>query len=171
MIPGTGNAWRIRVAALVLMMAPVLLVGCASGPLDIPDAVGDPVPPRSVTADSLPAEDQVWGGVIARVDNRADSTVIEVVSYPLQRQEPQTRQANTGRFRLKVDGFADPVDYRPGRRVTAVGTVSGTEEGSIGELAYVFPLLDAYSVHLWPDPEPPRPSSGVRFGIGIGIGL
>jgi len=96
--------------------------------------------------------------------------VLEVVSYPLRRQDPQTRQANTGRFRLEVEGFLDPLDYRAGRRVTAVGSVTRLEEGRIGELDYNFPLLEAYSLHLWPDPPPAEPGR-VRFGIGIGIGL
>lgn len=153
------------------LLLPVFLAACASGPLEAPDDPAVQVEPRAVTGDSLPPDEQVWGGVIARVDNRAEATFIEVVGYPLSRQEPQTRQSTIGRFRLRVEGFADPVDYRAGRRVTGVGTVTGVEDGRIGELDYVFPVLEAHSVHLWPEPEPARSSGGVRFGIGIGIGL
>ena len=170
MTPGTGNrparAWRAFPALLAVAFA----AGCATPPLDVPDTVGEPVEPRAVTAAMLPLEDQVWGGIIARTENRAETTVLEVVSYPLHRQEPQTRQANTGRFRLEVEGFLDPLDYRTGRQVTAVGSVTRMEEGRIGELDYNFPLLEAYSLHLWPDPPPAEPGR-VRFGIGIGIGL
>ncbi|WP_051074977.1 Slp family lipoprotein [Thioalkalivibrio sp. ALJ16] len=163
---------RSRVLIPLLgVLLPFVLAACATGPLEAPADSAGQVEPRAVTADRLPADEQVWGGVIARVDNRADATVIEVVGYPLSRQEPQTRQSTTGRFRLRVEGFADPVDYSSGRRITAVGTVSGVEEGQIGQSDYSFPVLEARSVHLWPLPEPPRSSGGVRFGIGIGIGL
>lgn len=156
---------------LLALLLPMVLAACASGPLEAPDDPAEQVAPRAVSGDNLPSGEQVWGGVIAHVDNRAEATFIEVVSYPLSRQEPQTRQSTTGRFRLRVEGFADPVDYRAGRRITGVGTVTGVEDGRIGELDYVFPVLDAHSVHLWPEREPPHSSSGVRFGIGIGIGL
>lgn len=170
MTPGTGNRPACAWSAFPFLLILVFLAGCATPPLDIPETVGEPVEPRAVTAAMLPIDDQVWGGVIARTENRADVTVLEVVSYPLHRQEPQTRQANTGRFRLKVEGFLDPVDYRAGRRITAVGSVTGMEAGRIGQLDYDFPLLEAYTLHLWPDPVPADPGR-VRFGIGIGIGF
>ncbi len=157
---------------LVVLFGLVLLGGCATAPLDVPEAAPEPVAPRAVTPALLPLEDQLWGGVIARVENRPETTVIEVLGYPLRGQEPRSGQPSLGRFRLRIDGFADPVDYRPGRRVTALGAVTGIEEGRIGERAYAFPVLEAYSVHLWPDAGPDRQDAGrVRFGIGIGIGL
>ncbi|WP_019625909.1 Slp family lipoprotein [Thioalkalivibrio sp. ALJT] len=161
---------RVLIPWLAIFL-PFVLAACASGPLEAPADAAAQIEPRAVTAERLPVDEQVWGGVIARVDNRAEATVIEVVGYPLSRQEPQTRQSTTGRFRLRVEGFADPVDYRSGRRVTAVGTVSGVEAGQIGQSDYSFPVLEARSVHLWPEREPSHPSGGVRFGIGIGIGL
>lgn len=158
--------------SVLVLVGLALLAGCATAPLEVPDRAPDPVAPRAVTDAMLPLADQLWGGVIARVDNRSEATVIEVLGYPLRAQEPQTGRPNLGRFRLWVDGFADPVDYRAGRRITALGEVTGIEDGRIGERAYAFPVLEASSVYLWPEPGADRRDAGrVRFGIGIGIGL
>lgn len=147
------------------------VAGCAAPPLEAPAQADTQVEPGAVSADQLPSDEQIWGGVIAGVENRPEATVIEVVGYPLKRQEPQTREPSIGRFRLRIEGFADPVDYRVGRRVTGVGTVTGVEDGRVGDRDYGFPVLDAHAVHLWPVTQRRGASGDVRFGIGIGIGL
>jgi outer membrane lipoprotein len=153
--------------ALVLILG---LGGCATPPLA--PAPGPEVDPRAAVTEALPAAEQVWGGVIVRVENLPEHSRLEVVSYPLRNQEPQTSRMTNGRFLLEVPGFLDPMDYRTGRRITARGLVERTEDGSIGEVDYVFPVLVASEVHLWPvAPVGQRDSGGVRFGIGIGIGL
>jgi outer membrane lipoprotein len=153
--------------ALLLILG---LAGCATPPLT--PAPGPEVTPRAAVLDALPVAEQVWGGVIVRVENLPDQTRLEVVSYPLRNQEPQTGRMTDGRFLLEVPGFLDPVDHRTGRRITARGLVERTEAGRIGEVDYVFPVLVASEVHLWPEtPVGPRDTGRVRFGIGIGIGL
>lgn len=156
----------LRVLPLVAFLA-----GCATPPLEVPAQAETQVEPGAVSADELPGDEQIWGGVIAGVENRSEATVIEVVGYPLKRQEPQTREPSIGRFRLRIDGFADPVDYRVGRRVTGVGTVTGIEDGRVGDRDYAFPLLEARAVHLWPVTQRRGAPGDVRFGIGIGVGL
>lgn len=146
------------------------LGGCATPPLT--PASGPEITPRAAVTGTLPAAEQVWGGVIVRVENLPGHTRLEVVSYPLRNQEPQTGRMTDGRFLLEVPGFVDPVDYRSGRRITARGMVERTEAGRIGEVDYVFPVLVASEVHLWPEiPFSQRDGERVRFGIGIGIGL
>lgn len=146
------------------------LVGCATPPLT--PAPGPEITPRAAVTGGLPVAEQVWGGVIVRVQNLPDHTRLEVVSYPLRNQEPQAGRMTDGRFLLEVPGFLDPVDYRNGRRITARGTVERTEAGRIGEVDYLFPVLVASEVHLWPEiPVSQRDRERVRFGIGIGIGL
>jgi len=146
------------------------LGGCATPPLT--PAPGPEVTPRAAVTDALPTAEQVWGGVIVRVENLPDYTRFEVVSYPLRNQEPQTGRMTDGRFLLEVPGFLDPVDHRTGRRITARGVVERTEAGRIGQVDYVFPVLVASEVHLWPEtPVGQRDTGRVRFGVGIGIGL
>jgi outer membrane lipoprotein len=152
-----------------------LLLGlgaCATPPLAPPDPGGPAVTPRATVVEGLPSNEQLWGGVIVGLHNRVDHTLLEVVSYPLRNQKPQTARMTDGRFRLEVRGFLDPLDYRTGRRITARGSVLRTEAGRIGEVDYVFPIMVASELYLWPEAIPPaQRSGGVTFGIGIGIGL
>lgn len=157
------------------LFLPLVLLGlgaCATPPLALPDPAGPQVTPRAAVVEGLPSTEQIWGGVIVGVHNRVDHSLLEVVSYPLRNQEPQTARMTDGRFRLEVGGFLDPVDYRAGRRITARGSVQRTEAGRIGEVDYVFPVMVASELYLWPEvAAPERRSGGVTFGIGIGIGL
>jgi len=154
-------------AALLLIAT---LGGCAT-PLLAP-APGPEVTPRTAVTEALPETKQLWGGVIVRTENRPEYTRLEVASYPLRNQEPQTGRMTNGRFLLEVPGFLDPVDYRTGRRITARGIVERTEAGRIGAVDYVFPVMVSSEVHLWPDPLVRERDPGrVRFGIGVGIGL
>lgn len=152
---------------------PLLLVvsACAAPPLA---SVQDPfVSPSVAAARGAIGATQLWGGVIVEVRNLEDSTWIEVVSYPLHRQQPLTSGMTNGRFLLRAPGFLDPLDHRVGRPLTARGRISGFEDGRIGEVAYRFPVLSADEIHLWSDSPAgaARGWGGVRFGIGIGIGL
>ncbi|MFO8004331.1 Slp family lipoprotein [Thioalkalivibrio sp.] len=148
------------------------LAACATPPLAPADPAGPQVTPRAAVVEGLPSAEQLWGGVIVGVHNRVDHTLLEVVSYPLRKQEPLTTRMTDGRFRLQVRGFLDPVDYRTGRRITARGSVQRSEAGRIGDVDYVFPVMVASEVHLWPEVSThERRSGGVTFGIGIGIGL
>lgn len=91
-----------------------------------------------------------WGGVIAAVKNNADNTMLEIVSFPLTSSlRPKKGDETLGRFRLYFNGLLDPVIYKEGRSVTAVGTISSLENGTIGEHKYSFPVLKDVSVHLW----------------------
>lgn len=91
-----------------------------------------------------------WGGVIAAVKNNADNTMLEVVNFPLSGNlRPKKDDETLGRFRLYFNGLLDPVIYKEGRSITAVGVVSTLENGKIGEHKYSFPVLKDASVHLW----------------------
>lgn len=162
---------RRRLRSFAAIVVAIGLAGCATPPFA--PVSGPEVSPRGVVGDPLPVSEQVWGGVIVRIQNLPELTRFEVVSYPLgSSQEPRTARMTDGRFLLEVPGFLDPVDFRAGRRVTARGLVERTEAGRIGEVDYVFPVLVASEVHLWPDPPARERDSGrVQFGIGIGIGL
>lgn len=157
-------------AGLIALVLAAGLAGCATPPME--PTAGPEVTPREAVNEALPDTEQIWGGVIVRGENLPNLTRLEVVSYPLRSQEPQTGRMTNGRFLLEVPGFLDPVDHRTGRRITARGVVERTEAGRIGEVDYVFPVLVADEVHLWPDEAVHGRDPGrVRFGIGIGIGL
>jgi outer membrane lipoprotein len=91
-----------------------------------------------------------WGGIIAKVENQAKRTMVEVVSFELSSSaKPQQKNETAGRFRLYFSGLLDPIIYKEGKSITAVGTISPLEEGKIGEHEYQFPVLNATNVHLW----------------------
>lgn len=160
-------ARRMRWLGVILVLGAV--AACATPPLPQPE--GEPLrSPGEVVTEGLPATEQIWGGVISGIRHREDATRLEVVAYPLRDQAPQTQRSSEGRFRLEVDAFLEPLDYRVGRRITAVGSVERIETGRIGEAEVPFPVMRARALHLWPEAHDRDPGR-VRFGIGIGIGL
>jgi outer membrane lipoprotein len=52
-----------------------------------------------------------------------------------------------------------------------LGSVSGTEKGTIGETSYSYPVLSDRQLHLWSQTTDSGSRSNVHFGIGIGVGL
>ena len=111
-----------------------------------------------------------WGGVIVAARNLKDSTQLEILGYPLDdRNRPDSDAAPIGRFIAVHPGYLETADYAPGRLVTAVGAVTQTRSGTIGEAQYTYPVLATHRIHLWSKSprEPSRPS--IHFGIGIGI--
>ena len=91
-----------------------------------------------------------WGGVITGIENKAKGTVVEVVNFELNGfGRPQVSDKSSGRFKVYIDKFLDPAIYKKGRSVSVLGTVSDSEEGSIGEYKYRFPVLKASDLYLW----------------------
>ncbi|CAH0533284.1 Outer membrane protein Slp [Vibrio stylophorae] len=90
------------------------------------------------------------GGVIAKVDNLAERTRVEIVSLPLSSSGRPDINANTqGRFVAYIDGFVEPVAFHPGRLISVLGQYSGQEQGKIGEYNYTFPVLMVSGTQLW----------------------
>lgn len=91
-----------------------------------------------------------WGGVIAKIENNTDSTMLEIVHFQLKSStRPQQKDQTQGRFRVYYQGFLDPIIFKVGRSVTAIGNVAVKEDGKIGEHEYQYPVLKAKYVHLW----------------------
>ena len=138
--------------------------------------------PRTVAAKPQAAEGKKvrWGGTIlsvARVQNR---TRLEVLAFPLDTSARPILEYNpTGRFMLERAGHLDPSSFREGRQITAVGAITGTRKGRVGESDFTYPLLDAHQLHLWSG-KGFRSSDGVSIfgtigggnsGSGISIGF
>lgn len=161
------------ITALFILMPALLLGACAtSGPTF--DTIGvDPfLTPQAVIANPPAATDKSvqWGGTIVGVTNLQERTRIEVLAYPLDsKARPKIDDNPQGRFFLERSGFLDPATYKPGRQLSAVGTVSGTLNSKVGEASYDHPVVDARQIYLWPVEQAPQ-GSGVTFGIGVGSG-
>jgi starvation-inducible outer membrane lipoprotein len=93
----------------------------------------------------------------------------EVVGYPLDSENrPNRDAAPTGRFIVIHAGYLETADYAPGRLITAVGLFTGTRSGTVGEAKYVYPVLKASRMKLWP-PYAGRSQPSFQFGVGVGI--
>ncbi len=151
---------------LLLML---LLLGCSSKPVLPTEGAELELSAAQAVAmgESAVGKRVVWGGVIIASSNLQGQSRLEVLAYPLNEQlRPQTGQAAGSRFIAHRAGYLETVDYAPGRQVTLVGTVGGTEQAQLGEHNYTYPLIDAEQIHLWPKGSVSSEPK-VRFGIGV----
>ncbi len=110
----------------------------------------------------------MWGGVILDTRNLDNSTQIEVLAYPVNdRQYPMQDQPPQGRFLILQSGYLEPVDYAQGRRISVLGRLQPSQPGKIGDSDYLYPVVDAEQLKLWPKGGPSR----TRFHFGLGIQL
>jgi len=141
---------NIRISTLLLAL---FLAGCSTFPdkLQLEDTTQ-----LVIYEDAASKAEQVkgkmlrWGGAIAKIENKADSTVFEMVYYPLNRYgRPISDDESMGRYRIHVNGFMDPMVYQVGRLMTFTAELNGLEKGLVGEHEYVFPTANAQAYYLW----------------------
>ena len=162
-------------ARLLLSSVLLFLLGaCASGPGYDERQVNLAATPRSAVAEAEAMRGQtvLWGGVILNTINMESRTRLEVLAYPLNSsQRPQRDRDPLGRFLLDKQGFLEPASYAEGRLLTTRATVAGTDSGRVGGVEYVYPVIEAGDIYLWPRDSEDAGRSRVHFGIGVGIGL
>jgi outer membrane lipoprotein len=158
-----------RFLRVPLLLAAAALAACAAPVFkDAPPAVATPL---EVAGASERYHDAgiVWGGKILGVRNRADTTEVEIVAYPLDRaQRPDPGAQTLGRFVISLPGFVEPLDYPSGRFVTLQGRIAGSEVARIDEHDVVLPIVGDANVHLWPV-NFPYDGSHWSFGVGVGV--
>ena len=146
--------------SLVLVAAAVLFgTGCASAPF--PEELTRSVN-RSLTLTQIRADPRahlgarvMLGGEVLVAIPKAGGTEIEVLAHRLDRGDaPERGDTSSGRFLVRTPDFLDPAIYARGRRITVLGTVAGSEERPVGELAYVYPVIAAERLKLWPKEGP-----------------
>lgn len=150
-------------ARLGLVLLPLLLAGCASIPaaidVDLPDDNAPTLEQARQQPDAARGETVRFGGQIAAVDNRSETTLIEVVGRQLGRDgRPAADGASRGRFLAVFEGFLDPAVYEQGRQLTVVGELDGTEPRKVGEHSYPYPRVRVRGHHLWPELRPMPPA-------------
>lgn len=159
---------------ILVLLGLTLAAGCATAPhsLDI-RGVNPQLTPGMVLSDPAAGRGQkvLWGGVIVTSRNLKDVTQLEVLAYPLDEHSslPDVAAAPRERFLAVHTGYLETADYAPGRLVTAVGPVQETREGKVGEAKYVYPVIAASQIYLWPKETRPDSKPQMHFGIGIGI--
>ncbi|MDH3387675.1 MAG: Slp family lipoprotein [Gammaproteobacteria bacterium] len=147
---------------ILLITLAAIVAGCASKP---PEAISRiPAQDLSLTLVRLDIDRYLgaevrWGGVISKVENRADQTWVEIVRQKLRDNgRPGYDGRSDGRFIASFDKFVDPVVYTVGRPLTVVGTIDGKISRPIGDFDYLFPVVKVEGSFLWkPVAESPPP--------------
>jgi outer membrane lipoprotein len=145
-----------------------LLVACASTPkFDVSQVDNSLIPQNVATAPTAYLGKTVlWGGIILDIRNLSGSTQIELLAYPLSRdQRPLTNNRPLGRFLINQEGFLDPAIYAQGQKVTVLGSVGNNQQGKVGESIYSYPVINAEQLQLWS----PQSESQTRFSFGLGV--
>jgi outer membrane lipoprotein len=140
-----------NIALLTLTSLALVLTGCASKPSkpEIPE-------PTLSIASVLTSPEQYmgqrihWGGTITKVENKAETTRIEIVSRELQKKgRPKSNDKTAGRFIAVFDEFLDPGVYTKDRQISVRGKAAGAENGEIGDYVYTYPLVSVDTHTLW----------------------
>ena len=148
-----------------------LLAACSNGPRLDTTGVDPHVTPSQAATNpaALLGRRILWAGVIVHGDNQRDSSVLEVLAYPLRfNNRHDTSATPLGRFLIEQRGYLETVDYAPGRAVTVVGALNGLRTGKVGEAEYRYPVVVAPQLRLWPVGE----SGGnldPQLHIGVGV--
>jgi outer membrane lipoprotein len=117
--------------------------------------------------ESHKGETVMWGGRIIETLNRDNSTELLVLQLQLTDQEfPVDNDKSQGRFIIHSPQFMDPSIYPEGTLITVVGRIEGSETRPIGEMPYVYPIINMIEIKKWAPGENPSPR--VHFGVGIG---
>lgn len=93
-----------------------------------------------------------WGGMIAEVHNLDNTSVVEMVYYPLRDYgKPLMKDNSVGFFRVYLDEVLDSEVYSKGRLVTFTGLVKGIEYVRVEGQRYALPAVLSNTYYLWKD--------------------
>ncbi len=140
---------------LVIYLAILILSGCTS---NIPMLVKTPPSPdpdfQQVKQSVVTFQNQSvrWGGKIITVENKENSTWIEILASPLNHYgRPGSNTNYEGRFIAKIDGFLDPEHYSKDRKLTIFGSIDTEFVKRIDDHPYNYPLVSVKEHYLWPE--------------------
>jgi len=160
---------------MIYKLLPLFLLGLLSGCASTPDfdttLVDLTLTPQSVIAesDSSHGKTILWGGTILDTRNLKESTRFEILAYPLDKSHrPLLDKKPLGRFIVQHDGYLEPSTYAPGRLLTALGKISTTQSGKVGESEYTYAVITYTRLHLW-SLDSARNKTSFHFGVGIGL--
>ena len=142
----------------VLFASALVLGGCASYPEAVRVSEGTTlISYQSATQGGVQQGTARWSGVIAKVQNNANDTRLEVVYFPANASgRPLVADQTDGRFVAYIPGFVDPMVYQQGKSVTVLGSLSQPEAGMVDQYQYVYPVVKEAKVYLWPKQQETR---------------
>ena len=156
---------------VIFLAVITLLAGCASTPVFDTSKVDSSITPTLALEDSSTnlGKTALWGGTILTTQNLKEFTQIEIQAYPLDAsQRPNLNDKPLGRFIIRNPGFLDPLSFSQGQLISVLGEVGQNQSATIGESTYIYPVINALQVNLWPKK---KTSTESRFSFGIGLSL
>ncbi len=143
---------NIRIFALIALLT---LTGCASQVPALIKQPPDPDPELQQVKNNIEShrnQNVRWGGKIISVENKQDSSWIEILASPLGYYgEPGSGDNYQGRFIARVDGFLDPEHYSKDRWLTIYGNIENEIIKHIDDHPYSYPLVHTKAYYLWPE--------------------
>jgi outer membrane lipoprotein len=162
-----ANPQTMRICIYLITLIS-LLTGCASTPVFDATQVDKSLIPQNVAAEpsAYLGKTVLWGGIILDTRNLTGSTQLELLAYPLSKdQRPLSNNRPLGRFLINQEGFLDPAIYAQGQKLTVLGSVDNNQQGKVGESIYSYPVINAEQLQLWSAQN----ESQTRFSFGLGI--
>ncbi len=110
------------------------------------------------------------GGKVIGVENMAETSLIEVLEFPLARNlKPVLKKESEGRFMALFKGFIDPLVYR-GRLITVAGELREPLTRPLDRAAYTYPVVDVRERYLWRFGRDNTPAISIGIGLGFSSG-
>ncbi len=143
---------RIVVTLRLMALGSLLtLAGCVTVPDGLDGEYSEAFQPAQATERSIGARIR-WGGIVIETRPEQTQTCIEILAQPLDNSaQPVRSDEDLGRFIACRAQFFDPEIFVKGRELTVTGRLQRFDSGTVGEFEYRFPVLEADTVHLWPD--------------------
>jgi outer membrane lipoprotein len=113
----------------------------------------------------------IAAGSIIDAKNLREGTRLEILQYPTTNTgRPVLDNPSGGRFLVLLPNYLETAIYRPGRRITVAGEVSGHRDLPLGETTYRYPVFVPHELYLWPEGyRGPRVQIGFGFGFSKGL--
>lgn len=154
------------------MIGVVAVISACATPAFDPKGAQTGVAPWEVAGQSrdgsaVVSGDVIWGGVILQVHHFENESEIEVLAYPLDSaQRPQPRAPSQGRFRIRMPGYVEAVDFPEGLFLSVRGRLIGTRDGVIEKSRYIYPVITDAQIRRWP---PGFQFDQRRWSFGVGV--
>jgi len=138
---------------LMTALAVGAIAGCASLPAPLEGEYSESFYPDQAGERSVGANVR-WGGTVVETRPESDRTCIEILAQELESNaRPVQSDQAYGRFIACRNEFIDPEIFVNGREVTVAGEITGFRNRKVGEFEYVYPVVGADAVYLWPERE------------------
>lgn len=153
-----------------ILLLYLFLVACSNIPTNIEN------PPTFDLSYNYAAQDSErfkklpvrWGGVIAAVENEANASYLQILSYPLNYHgRPLLNETPRGRFVVKSKQFLDPLLYQKNAEITVAGIFMGKIDKTLDKKVLSLPLVESATLYQWPQYTPyPTPYFYGGYGYG-----